>query len=352
MSTRHLLMQSGTIVCVAVVLSGCGGGSPPPASGKAAKPTFVQLHIPNPTGGWGAFSMNLPPFEVLPTRGRAVRILFNAPGGSMFNVSLAEPSGTVTALTQTSGTPPGGVPDAGFFSIVNQNVNTNPAVYTMYVRAPVTLVDPTRFDINVVNKSFQTNILNSDPMIVRLGQRKVFDVTVTVLGNGRVTSNPGGITCGTGPSGQQLTNCSFTFGQGLVSLAAQSDPMATRFVGWTGNCAPGVQVCQMTLDGSAAQSATATFAPRTSTMEASTCAQAALIPGLRWIDTPQCAPFTSVGAILRCDSAGFFCCEPVTGGTSARCGGSNRREFPADCIHRAPNGMLRQPGGCYEIAAK
>lgn len=354
---RSLAVRSGTrnaraaLSALAVVLlAGC---NTVPRSGPLPTPTFSTLEIPNPAGGWMTFSTSSPPPEILPTKGRAVRLWFYAPVGSTFEVSLRALDGTSTVLPQNHGTP--APPEAGYFQIVGENVNLNPPLYTMYVRAPSSLLDPANYDVLVVNKSLRTDVTDSSPMVVALRQRKVFTVTVKVNGNGHVTSNPTGIQCGTAPSGAALTDCSHEFGPGHVRLAPGSNNLnTTRFVGWTGNCAPGVQVCEFTLDGMAPVTATATFGASGTTAPAA-CPEAPRLSGLRWIGIPGCAtgvldqhPGITNPAV--CDSAGYFCCEPGSqNSNSPRCGGRGKIESAPDCRSFGTRGMLRQPGGCYEI---
>src|SRR5207342_110463 len=108
------------------------------------------------------------------------------------------------------------------------------------------------------------------PMVVPLRQRKVYTVTVMVSGSGHVQSSPGGILCGTAPSWAALTECSYEFGPGSVTLNPNSnDNLATSFKGWEGNCA-GRNPCSVTLDGTAPVGATATFAPSSTPPASST----------------------------------------------------------------------------------
>ena len=332
------------------LLAGCN--NQPPRSGPLPTPTWGELEIPDPAGGWMTFSTSSPPPEILPTRGRAVRLWFYAPVGSTFDVSLRALDGTVTMLTENHGTP--AAPETGYFQIVDENVHLNPPAYTMYVRAPLDLADPANYDILVVNKSLRTDVTDSSPMIVPLRQKKVFTVTVVVSGNGHVTSNPPGIQCGSAPSGAPLTDCSHEFGPGTVSLAPGSNNLnTTKFVGWTGSCAPGVQVCTFTLNGMAPVGATATFGPSSGGTSASTCPTAPLLAGLRWVEPPNCGTIpTSQGATLQCDAQGYFCCGASGGNASARCSGHNETTATCakDSLGVSPgNESLHQPGGCYEV---
>lgn len=153
-----------------------------------------------------------------------------------------------------------------------------------------------------------------------------------------------------------MTQCSHDFGRGQVTLNPGSNDLnTTKFIGWSGNCLPDVQVCQFTLDGMAPVNATAKFGPRSTAVTVSACPAAPLLPGLRWIDLPSCAfgvldqhPGITNPAV--CDGAGYFCCEPGgSNSNSPRCGGQGKIESAPSCLHLAPRGALRQPGGCYEV---
>ena len=335
-----------TAVAALALLTGCPSPSVP-RGGPLEKPVLTSLEIPTATGSWSTYSTSVPPSEVLPTRGRVLRLRFYAPLGSSFSVTLRAPDDTQTMLAQNQGSAVPG--ELGFFQITDVNTSLNPPMYTVDIRAPLSLADPANFDVLVVNKSLRTDVTDSDPLVVRLGQRKVFTVTVQVSGNGHVTSNPPGIQCGTSSSGAGMSPCSFEFGRGQVSLnPASNDLNTTKFKQWSGNCAG--QVCQPMLDGMAPIAATATFEPRTSPTTVSACPVAPVLSGLRWIDLPQCGggiiDRTHIELAPRCDASGFFCCKDGSG--TGRCA-PQKIEFPPDCMHRSPRGMLRQPGGCYEV---
>jgi hypothetical protein len=333
---------------------GCGGGGG--GGGSIAAPTFGQLQIPTPSaaGGWGSFTTNAPPPEVLPTRGRAVRIYFYAPAQSAFGVSLRELDGTVTSLPFNSGTP--APPEAGYFQILDENPASdpaNPSIYQMHVRAPLSLNDQGNYDVEVVRR---TSAGTSSPMVVPLRARKVWRVTVMVSGNGYVVSSPAGILCGVSRTGRSLTECSYEFGPFQVNLdpATADDPpqSVTRFKGWTGNCAGFSATCTVTLDGSSAVGATATFEPRSMPTTASACPMAPTVAGWRWIGNPGCSdPGYNPGTTLQCDSAGYFCCEPGNPPPgNPRCNGEVL--YQADCRNQPNQGInarLIQPGGCYEV---
>jgi hypothetical protein len=332
------------------LLSGCGTT---PRTNKLETPVFSSLDIPSGSG-WSSYSPTSPPAEILPTKGRAVRVWLYAPLGSVFNVSLRELDSTVTGLRENRGaTEP---PEAGFFQVVSINTALNPPLYTLYVRAPMSLTDPANYDILVVNESLRTDVANSDAMALPLRQRKVFNVSVQITGNGYVTSNPAGIQCGVSRLGTALINCSYDFGPGTVTLnPASNDLTTTKLLGWTGNCAADVQVCTLTLTGAAALNATANFGPSNAVVTPSQCSTTPLIAGLRWIDLPACATgvrdsHPGISNPALCDAQGYFCCEPGPQSSNApRCGGAGQIESAPDCRHHPGRGMLRQPGGCYEV---
>lgn len=321
-----------------------------PRSGTLPTPGFVQSQTRNAAGTWSTASLQLSPAPaVLPARGRAVRVAFTAPVGSTFTVWLRTPDGTATPVPEKQGTPP--PPEAAYFEIVSVDVSLSPPVYLMYVRAPISLTDPTTYAIEIVNRSLRTDVTDSAPLVVALGKRPVYTVTVRVVGDGHVTSNPPGIQCGTSPLGRSLTDCRYEFGPGLVRLNPNSNDLdTTRFDEWSGNCAPGVQVCEFTLDGTAPVSATATFEARTSTTPVSSCPTAPLRPGRRWVDKPNCGGV--LFASLQCDAQGYFCCGASGGVATARCSGQNETAVTCanDNMGITPgNGLLIQPGGCYEV---
>jgi hypothetical protein len=339
-------------VAVLALLTGCPNI---PRSGALEKPVLSSLEIPTATGSWSTYSTSVPPSEVLPTRGRVLRLRLYAPVGSSFGVTLKSPDGTETMLQQNFGAV---VPaDIGYFEIVSVNTALNPPLYLVHIRSPLSLMDPANFDVLVVNRSLRTDVTDSDALIVRLGQRKVFTVTVQISGNGHVTSNPPGIQCGTSSSGAVMSPCSYEFGNGPVVLnPAANDLNTTKFIGWSGNCDPAAQVCQFTLNGMAPINAKATFGPRSSAIPVSQCPVAPLLPGLKWVDIPNCTTGNIAGnpssnLKASCDASGHFCCKdgPINS-NSSRCG-AQKIEFPPDCMHLAPRGTLRQPGGCYEVGS-
>jgi hypothetical protein len=339
------------VLASGLILANCDGGDH--TGGKLATPMFATLQVPgSPAGTWRTVLSSTSLFVVLPVSGRAVHVLFTAPGGSVFTVSLrALNNGPVTPLSEVTSSGSQPPPNDGYFQVVKEDPTTSSPTYTMYVRAPAGLADPNNYDIQIVNHTLRTDTTDSDPMVVSL-RKTNFTVTVTVTGPGHVISTPAGIQCGTSPLGHALTDCVHDFALGPVSLAPNSnDPSTTHFDGWTGNCDPRQQVCVVVLDGTAGAIANATFGA--SGMAPSTCPPAPLLAGLKWAAVPDCAsndiagnPGISHPAL--CDANGYYCCQPLTGANSPRCGGQGQSDKTIpDCFALAPNGSFHNPGGCY-----
>jgi Divergent InlB B-repeat domain len=75
-----------------------------------------------------------------------------------------------------------------------------------------------------------------------------FTLTVLATGNGTVTSNPAGISCG--------GDCTEQYNQGQAVTLTQTAMVGSTFTGWTGNCV-GTGACVVTMD--AAKMVTASF---------------------------------------------------------------------------------------------
>jgi len=350
--TQWIIRAQGTFIAIAF-LAGCIPS--PPRAAKQETPAFSTLEIPNSSGnGWTTYSPVSPPPEILPVKGRAVKVWFYAPLGSVFDVSLRALDGSLTRLSENHGAQE--PPENGFFQVLNVNAGVSPPLYTAYVRTPLSLTDQGNYDILVVNKSLRTDVMDSDAMALPLRARKIYMVSVQVAGAGHVTSSPAGIECGISPSGRPLTQCSHDFGAGSVTLLpGANDLTTTKFIGWGGNCDPNTQVCSLVLNGDAALNATANFGARGTVVTPSACPAAPLLPGLRWIDLPACATghidsHPGISNPALCDAQGYFCCEPGPQNVNApRCGGSGKIESAPDCLQHQPTGTLRQPGGCYEV---
>lgn len=351
------------VVSVSAALSGCPTPVPGPSPGPTPAPlsplpppSIRYFEIPDPNGAnaWLPSSQFSPPAEVLPVKGRGLRIYFTAPIGSTFGVTLRAPNGALTPLPENRGNP--APADDGYFQIANVNTSATPVVYQMYVRAPLSLADAANYDVLTITRSLRTDVTDSAPMILSLRKRKVFTVTVAVKGAGNVSSIPDGIHCGRSISGGQLTACTFNFPPGPVQLVPRpNDIDTTKWISWEGNCAPNVKVCTFALLGAAAFSTTANFGPLSNNAAPSACPVPPPVTGFRWKDLPACATgniasHPGISNPAMCDTQGFFCCEPGPSGSNApRCGGIGKIESIPDCRHHAPRGKLIQPGGCYEV---
>ncbi|GAC1537654.1 MAG: hypothetical protein NVS2B9_04010 [Myxococcales bacterium] len=90
------------------------------------------------------------------------------------------------------------------------------------------------------------------PVAAQPGPRYRLDVASSGNGKGRVSSNPGGIDCGTA--------CSSSFPKGTaVSLTATPEP-GSKFAGWGGACS-GSDGCTVTISGDSAATATFSLLP-------------------------------------------------------------------------------------------
>jgi hypothetical protein len=301
----------------------------------------VQLQYPLSGGTWTTqplLDANL--LRILPVQGRAVRVEIQANLGT-FGVTLRELNGTLTPLTQL---PTGGVPapGAGFFEVTTVNVNAQPPIQMLVVRAPATIADPANYDVMIVARSSTGGVPDSAPLIIPLRAKANFTVTVTLNGSGHVTSDLPGISCGTS---QNVCTAEFT---APVTLAAQSASSGTiTFRTWQGSCTPNGQRCTVSSSGGRTAAVVANFQASTSVPVSASCPTPPTVHGWRWIAQPICSLSGTILRDLKCDAQGYFCCATSGPGGTARC--NNAPESPADCTHVAPRGQLIQPGGCYEV---
>ena len=109
---------------------------------------------------------------------------------------------------------------------------------------------PTTAAVASTNVSFTADGDTVPRLVTGTGASATSLLTVTRTGSGTVTSNPGGVSCG--------TTCSFSFTTGSpVSLAA-APAAGSVFTGWGGACS-GAGACAVTMN--AAQAVIATFSP-------------------------------------------------------------------------------------------
>ena len=331
-----------SMLIAATVLALVSCSTRPPATSPLS-PMWVQLHYPTPSGTWVTqpqLDANL--LRILPVQGRAVRVDIQANLGT-FGVTLRELNGTLTPLTQL---PSGGVPTpgAGFFEVAAVNVNAQPPIQTLVVRAPATIADPANYDVLIVARSSAGGVPDSAPLIIPLRAIPNFTVTVTLNGSGRVTSDLPGISCGTS---QNICTAEF---MAPVTLAAQSATSGTMitFRSWEGSCTPSGQRCTAVSSGGRTAAIVANFQASTSVPVSASCPTPPTMHGRRWIAQPICSLSGTIQRDLKCDAQGYFCCATSGPGGTARC--NNTPESSADCTHVAPRGQLIQPGGCYEAS--
>jgi len=306
--------------------------------------------------------------NVGPTRG-IYEILPGALPSQGFQLSFSAPYPTslrilldAQELPRLEAIPSGADPAvSGYYRIDNVNPSQAQARWRVSVRPPASKLSLRAYAVRVatisINPNFAVNTPEheSAPLIVQLGAQRIYSLTVASAGagSGRIGSTPAGINCG--------TDCTVSLGQSqTLSLTAQP-ASGSRFIGWSSICtAPSVcncfgraGGCSVTLNGSPVQ-VTAQFEPDASGMQASACPAPRVFPDMTLAGQPACASRTldqHPSAVLACDSGGYFCCESVIGSNSARCGGGDRRDFPADCLNHVtsnvgppPNGIL---DGCY-----
>ena len=327
---------------VALMLAACSESE---QTGPLDTPVLVRVEEPQGTS-WAPVTLAGPPAnvtvkaQVMPVR--VVRIVFTGPLGS-YEPSVQTLSGT-TVVSIPRGRAAAAA-DGSYHEIANVDANTTPPTHTMFVQLPTDIEDPLGFFLRVVNRSQSSNRTDSAPLVIEFARRPLYTVSVTVVGDGRVTSNPPGITCGTSPAGRPLTDCSFDFGAPMtVQLMPGSG--TTPFRSWGGDCTPTNQVCALGLNGTA-RATTANFTGAAPPTPAGACPAPALVPGWAFRGLPLCDA-QPPGQTRNCDATAQFCCYAQTGANSARCGGADKAEARATCRGVGTNTLLIQPWGCYD----
>lgn len=348
LSNRNALARSLQWVIllplVALLLAACSESE---QTGPLDTPVLVRVEEPQGTG-WVPVTLAGPPVNVIPRAQvmpvRAVRVVFTGPLGN-YEPSVQALSGTtVVSIPRGGGSP---APDGSFYEIANVDANTSPPTHTMFVQLPTDIEDPLGFFLRVVNRSQSSNRTDSAPLVIEFARRPLYTVSVTVVGDGRVTSNPPGITCGTSPAGQPLTDCSFDFAAPTtVQLMPGSGTQPFR--SWGGACPASTQVCALGLNGTAL-SVTANFTGAAPPAPTGACPAPALVPGWTFRGLPLCDA-QPPGQTRNCDATAQFCCYAQTGSNSARCGGADKAEARATCRGVGTNTLLIQPWGCYDKA--
>jgi hypothetical protein len=108
-----------------------------------------------------------------------------------------------------------------------------------------------RINPPAADRLLESNYANNDATVLTLRVAVTYSLTVTTTGNGTgtVTSQPGGIDCG--------TTCSAVYASGKVVTLTASPADGMVFTGWTGSGCSGTGSCVVTM--AAARSVTATF---------------------------------------------------------------------------------------------
>lgn len=345
-SNRNALARSLQWVILlplaALMLAACSESE---QTGPLDTPALVRVEEPQGTG-WAPVTVAGPPAnvtvkaQVMPVR--AVRVVFTGPLGSY------EPSVQTLSGATVVGIPGGrasAAPDGSHFEIASVDANTSPPTHTMFVQLPTDIEDPLGFFLRIINRSQSSNRTDSAPLVIEFARRPLYTVSVTVIGDGRVTSNPPGITCGTSPAGQPLTDCSFDFGAPMtVQLLPGSG--TTAFRSWAGACTPSNQVCALGLNGTAL-STTANFTGAAPPAPTGACPAPALVPGWTFRGLPLCDALPP-GQTRNCDATAQFCCYAQAGANAPRCGGAGNAEARATCRGVGTNTLLIQPWGCYD----
>lgn len=296
-------------------------------------------------------------FEILPV----------APASGEFQVNLDAPYPSSlrvrldgVELPRFEAIPSGSDPAvSGFYRILNINPNPNPARWQLLIRPPSSRVGSLSYMLGVSNVTANSRIpvgspdFESAPLTIALGAQRVYRLSVAAQGSGRIGSTPAGINCG--------SDCSLTTGQSQSFTLTAQPSAGSRFIGWSSNCplpsicncAGNRTGCSITLNGAPVQ-VIARFELDRSGVQPQTCPDPRVIPGFSLVGNPGCSSGVidqHPSAMLACDSQGYFCCESVTGSNAPRCGGTDRRAFPADCrnygnprVGPPPNGVF---DGCY-----
>lgn len=343
----------GLVCSAALLLTACPDPNRPRVTTPMETPTLVRIDEPQ---GNGWTPVTLAPNRVqttaavMPTASNNLRLVFQGPAGtydavvqgSLGTPSFVLPRGALAGQQRA---------DRAHYEIANVDLSTNPPTHTMFIKLPREMPDPLNYSLSVFQRSLSSSRPDSAPLIVQLERRPSFVVSIEVVGNGVVTSNPPGLSCGTAPSGNAQTTCSFDFsGANGVQLLPNTGGSGAR-VSWGADCATITpnQVCTLALNG-APRRVTASFGGGTPAT-ATNCGPAPGLTGFSWVGVPVCPnQGPGLASTRSCDAAGHFCCgvsnNPPGGGTP-RCPGAP--ELVPTCMTVGINSRLIQPGGCYTI---
>jgi hypothetical protein len=304
-------------------------------SGPAARtPVFGTVSVLNPGMTWTSVGPNPSGnYEVLPSAfpNAGLRFYLYVPDGTALSIDLD--GQTLPNI------PNGGGPSAsGFFRVLNVNTALNPALWTLEIQPPASKMSSTMMVFTIADVSLNPIYRGTDhisnPVTITLVARKLYSVSVTLagMGSGQVTSSPPGINC---PS-----TCVHDFGQSVTVTLTSNPSSGSTFAGWSRDCSSfgSSGNCQLTLNGTAF-SVGAEFRP-TSGSPSPSCPAPNPPPGFSFWNQPYC-PASALGAILSCNSQGYFCC------TDGTCSST----FPPSCDYGDPNIVplpsAAAPTGCY-----
>ncbi len=342
------------LVSAVAVLAGCAG----PAARMPTNPDV--LAVLSRGGGFVNVGRNSSgAFEILPGAlpSGGYQVYFDAPYPTSLRITIDGDN-----LPRFQDIPAGADPAVtGWFRVADTNVRLTPPKWKVAIRPPAARLGASRHQLRIFDVSDNpahrvgTPDHESAPLILDMVAARVYGLTVLRAGsgNGVIRSDVAGIDCG--------ADCQEDYGQSRTVTLTPSPDANTRWVGWTADCAaPSVCACQgggstctVTLNGTAV-AVTATFAKRSLPADPiQSCPPPRSEPSLSFVGQPSCA--TGVidqhpTASLACDANGYFCCESVTGANEPRCGGGDRRQFPADCRAYSPRGGPPPAGvfdGCY-----
>jgi hypothetical protein len=241
----------------------------------------------------------------------------------------------------------------GYYREITFNSTQSPTIWTIGIRPPNSKLSKTRYDVDIATVSLNPNFAagtpqkESAPLTVRLAPQKVFTITVFKTGTGRgtVTSSPPGINCG--------IDCIYDFsGNMALPVQLQASSASSNFMGWTssfGSCT-GTSICTVPSTGVAATVSAQFDDTGGSSGSMQGCIGPKHFPGFTLVGNPACASNDIAGhpsADLACDEQGYFCCELSQGSNEPRCGGIDKRQFPADCMDYGPRASFKEFRGCY-----
>jgi len=330
---------------------------------QSPAPSLPVLEVPILGGGFATHStIATDTYQVLPLFGATpmVQMWLSATGNQLH--VRATPAGAApviipevpsgTTLTQTG------------FQVLSVNRTKTPAQWHIRIQLPINFVGLRDYTIAVTSSLPQPTTpmagIESLPRNFRLVGQTNYNVAVTVTGNGTVVSGPPGMNCSSGGAG----TCNYGFSPGSPGVPPAPpgtfDPTVTvvlgasfggdvSFAGWGGACAAAAssKQCILKLDGINPVTVSASFKTAPQQPAGGTCpTHVPTLGNMTYADMPECTPSVGATSPALCDANGYFCCEHSNGANSARCGGQDMHEFPADCMQNQ-NYSLKQPYGCY-----